>query len=398
MKVIFAEEALRENVELNFKEIQAVDLFSGAGGLSLAALNLNISIRAAVELDTDSCKTYSKNIIDARKHAVKLYNEDILKLSPETILKDTGLLSGDLDLLMGGPPCQGFSSHRINNAGVDDPRNNLLIRYFDFVKALSPKVFLVENVPGLLWKRHESYLERFTELAEKNGYNLFKPITLNAKDFGVPQNRRRVFILGVKNTLPLDDIPWPPKQTHSEKDEVKFRWQTASTVFEQPSNVVIQLLAEKIGKEKAESLKFGSPILSVAQDRSAIRMNHTPALVERFTATPINGGRDDIDFTLPCHANGYVGHKDVYGRIRLGQPGPTITTGCFNPSKGRFLHPWLHHGITIRHAARFQTFPDDFFFEGGMTSQGKQIGNAVPVQLGEAIISSIFKKLITQQK
>ncbi|WP_162182401.1 DNA cytosine methyltransferase, partial [Aeromonas finlandensis] len=124
------------------------------------------------------------------------------------------------------------------------------------------------------------------------------------------------------------------------------------------------------------------------RDPLQISMNHTPYMVERFSMTPINGGRYDIDFRLPCHSDGYRGHGDVYGRIRLAQPGPTITTGCFNPSKGRFLHPWENHGITLRHAARFQTFPDDYIFSGGIISQGKQIGNAVPVLMGKALLSS----------
>ncbi|EAQ7687902.1 DNA cytosine methyltransferase, partial [Salmonella enterica] len=101
-----------------------------------------------------------------------------------------------------------------------------------------------------------------------------------------------------------------------------------------------------------------------------------------------------VDFRLPCHSNGYVGHKDVYGRIRLSLPGPTITTGCFNPSKGRFLHPWDNHGITVRQAARFQTFPDDYIFSGGIISQGKQVGNAVPVNLGKILLKSCVEIII----
>ena len=122
-------------------------------------------------------------------------------------------------------------------------------------------------------------------------------------------------------------------------------------------------------------------------------MNHSKIMLERFKVTPINGSREDISFRLPCHQNNYSGHKDVYGRIRLSQPGPTRTTGCFNPSKGRFLHPWDNHGITIRHAARFQTFPDDYIFMGGIISQGKQVGNAVPIRMGKEILKSCLKIL-----
>eukprot|EP00831_Metopus_contortus_P040385 TRINITY_DN3163_c0_g1_i4.p2 TRINITY_DN3163_c0_g1~~TRINITY_DN3163_c0_g1_i4.p2 ORF type:complete len:139 (+),score=3.47 TRINITY_DN3163_c0_g1_i4:30-419(+) len=113
----------------------------------------------------------------------------------------------------------------------------------------------------------------------------------------------------------------------------------------------------------------------------------------RDSSTPVNGGsRNQSCRTLACHQD-HNGHRDVYGRISIDQPGPTITTGCVNPSKGRFLHPFENHGITARHAARFQTFPDAFTFSGGLMSTGKQIGNAVPVKLGEVILGSLKQEL-----
>ena len=295
---------------------------------------------------------------------------------------------------MGGPPCQGFSSHRIKDKGVNDPRNRLLIRYFDFVKELQPKIFLVENVPGLLWERHELYLHKFIKLSRDNKYTLLGPTKINAKNYGIPQNRNRVFILGIRGDITPSNIQWPPSPTHFASGKNTPEWTTASSVFEQAPPQVLNKLAEIIGEEKAKSLAFSKDLLSLNKDPSVLHMQHTAPLVERFALTPINGGRRDIDFRLPCHAKDYRGHVDVYGRIRLAQPGPTITTGCFNPSKGRFLHPWKNHGITIRHAARFQTFPDDFIFAGGITSQGKQVGNAVPVQLGEVMIAEAFKCLL----
>ena len=128
--------------------MKAIDLFSGAGGFSLAAHNLGINVLAAVELDSNACKTYQKNLIEDRKQNTHVINEDILEMSPVDLLSRLSLAKGELDLLIGGPPCQGFSSHRINDAGVDDPRNKLLLRYFDFVKTLQPKVFLIEMFQG----------------------------------------------------------------------------------------------------------------------------------------------------------------------------------------------------------------------------------------------------------
>lgn len=384
--------------KLELKGLTALDLFAGAGGLSLAGYNLGLDILAAVELDNDACATYKHNIIDNRQQPVELYNNDILDLTPESILNDLNLVSGELDFLMGGPPCQGFSTHRINGAGVNDPRNELLIRYFDFVKTFMPKVFLVENVPGLLWKRHELYLQKFKKLSHVNGYKLYDPIKINAKNYGVPQSRQRVFILGFREDVKVGNIKWPPRQTHFQPGKGTPEWLTASTVFETPSKSVHKRIKDQIGSKLADPLNYGNIILTSDKDHSAIHMNHTPPLVDRFSQTPINGDRSDIAFRLPCHSKGYVGHLDVYGRVRLAQPGPTITTGCFNPSKGRFLHPWRNHGITIRHAARFQSFPDDYIFSGGMTSQGKQVGNAVPVKLAETIISSALNYAVAESK
>ncbi|MFT4941918.1 MAG: DNA (cytosine-5)-methyltransferase 1, partial [Paraglaciecola sp.] len=128
---------------------------------------------------------------------------------------------------------------------------------------------------------------------------------------------------------------------------------------------------------------------ATSDDVNNQHMNHGQELIEAFKNTPINGGsRKDSGRVLPCHQK-HNGHKDVYGRIDPYLPAPTMTTACINPSKGRFVHPTKHHGITARQAARIQTFPDDFVFHGGLIASGKQIGNAVPVHLGKVIIDHI---------
>jgi DNA (cytosine-5)-methyltransferase 1 len=118
-------------------------------------------------------------------------------------------------------------------------------------------------------------------------------------------------------------------------------------------------------------------------------MTHGAALIEAFRNTPINGGsRKDSGRVLACHRD-HDGHKDVYGRIDSRKPAPTMTTACINPSKGRFVHPSEHHGITVRQAARIQTFPEHFTFSGGLMAAGKQVGNAVPVRLGATLIKQL---------
>lgn len=377
-------------------KIKAIDLFSGAGGFSLAALQLGVEILAAIEMDKEACNTYSENLIRKQKNNIKLLNKDIMAISPDELMSGLRLKERELDLIIGGPPCQGFSSHRIKDAGVNDPRNELLIRYYDFVKVFKPKLFLVENVPGLLWEKHKDYLDKFKQLAQNNGYRIAGPLKLNAKDFGVPQSRCRVFILGVRDDIVLNEGDWPPSSTHFKDKEP--RWVNASEVFDAPSSIVLNKVAAVLGAKVAHGLKFNNSLKIDGNDPSDIHMCHADYMVERFKMTPINGSREDVDFKLPCHSNGYIGHKDVYGRIRLSLPGPTITTGCINPSKGRFLHPWENHGITVRQAARFQTFPDDYVFAGGIISQGKQVGNAVPVRLGKVLLESCIGILINNSQ
>lgn len=346
------------------KKFTCVDLFAGAGGFSLAAKNAGLSVVAAVEKNSNACATYRHNII--KKSKTKLYEEDILELSPKDLLRDHFAETNSCDVVLGGPPCQGFSVHRINDAGVGDPRNSLILRYFNYVATLKPKVFLMENVPGILWPRHKDFLDAFYEQGKKAGYNVRLPIILDARDYGVPQRRRRVFILGVRKDFPFSST-WPPTPTHgnpkSRKENPKLRpWIAAETVF---------------------------GLALPKDDQNNIHMNHTPDLINVFKSTPLNGGsRRDSNRILPCH-DGHSGHKDVYGRIDPSEPGPTMTTACINPSKGRFVHPTEHHGITVRQAARFQTFPDSFVFQGGLISAGEQIGNAVPVQLGEVLLRAL---------
>jgi len=352
--------------------LTAIDLFAGAGGFSLAALAAGFEIRAAVEIDKHAVATYRHSVFPRCPREPYLADSDIRTISWRDFLNRSQLTVGECDLLLGGPPCQGFSTHRINDAGVNDPRNELLLSYFSAVKAIRPKCFLVENVSGLLWPRHKSYLAEFLSRARNSGYRVHPPVLLNARDYGVPQNRKRVFILGVRRDAGIGEVVWPPPSTHAapQSDEVKagFKqpWQTARAVF-------------KVALSKS--------------DPNSRYMRSSLELRKVFAKTPKNGGsRGQSQRILTCHKN-HDGHKDVYGRIDPTKPGPTMTSGCINPSKGRFVHPTADHAITARHAARFQSFPDDFVFLGGLTAAGHQIGNAVPPLMGQILTKAIASAL-----
>lgn len=385
----------------------AIDLFAGAGGFSLAAHKNGFDVLAAVELESKAAETYCFNLKGELGANTEVFNQDINEVDVQALMRFQGIKQGQLDLLLGGPPCQGFSTHRIKGSGENDPRNQLLLRYFDFVAALLPKVFLVENVPGLLWKRHGEYLQSFIKLANKHNYKIIseKPTIINARDYGVPQGRKRAFILAVREDACIDYLTWPPEQTHFKENLGKPSWKSASTVFEKPpQNILDELISEytkshnftlEESKAFVESLQWGDAIPEA--DKCNVHMQHTRTITDVFASTKLNGSRGDSNRTLPCHSNGYQGHKDVYGRIFFHTPSNTITTGCNNPSKGRFVHPWLNHGITLRHAARLQSFPDTFQFIGNTSQQGKQIGNAVPFNLGFALIKTIKEQILSNQ-
>lgn len=390
-------------------KLTAIDLFAGAGGFSLAAHQSGFDLLAAVEFDQHAANTYRHNLVNHLQIKTNVYATDINLIDINAFMSELKIQSGELDLLLGGPPCQGFSTHRIKGSGEDDPRNKLLLKYFDFVEKLMPKAFLVENVPGLLWKRHEQYLNQFLKLAENHHYKVITgaPLVINARDYGVPQNRRRAFILAVREDISAEHLTWPPMPTHVKPDFDKpisnNTWVSASTVFEQPPKQTLDKLLPRMqkvlgwskerSKNTIKSLKFGAPLAD--DDWCNRNMAHKPFMIERFEVTPLMGSRDELEFTLNCHKN-YSGHKDVYGRMFLHTPSNTITTGCHNPSKGRFLHPWENHGITLRHAARLQTFPDNFEFKGGVMAASRQIGNAVPIELGSALINTIRGELLVK--
>lgn len=349
---------------INSNDLVAVDLFAGAGGFSLAAIKAGFTIDFAIENDKFAVQTYKNNILKlGGSQNTTVLDKSILDYDPAELQK-IRFSDKSCDLLLGGPPCQGFSTHRISDAGVNDPRNELVLAYFEFVKALRPRVFLMENVPGILWERHKEYLEKFYSEGKRSGFHLFQPVTLDARDFGVPQRRKRVFILGLRDKEDLEKISWPPAPTHCDP---------------------IKASSELIPWVSCKDVFRNAP----TADENDIHMNHGQELIDAFKQTPLNGGsRKDSGRVLNCHKE-HDGHKDVYGRINPFQPAPTMTTACINPSKGRFVHPTEHHGITVRQAARIQTFPDSFTFFGGLTAAGKQIGNAVPVELGRHLIQHI---------
>ncbi len=338
----------------------AIDAFCGAGGLSLGLVNAGFDIKLAFDAEPAAASTYAENIGD---HVVEARAEEI---SGSDALSQAGLEPGELTLLAGGPPCQGFSVQR--RGSRKDNRNDLIFEFIRLADQLKPKFFLMENVPAILGPRARKYMLIFEEQALKAGYRT-KGTILNAADFGVAQSRRRAFIVGEREDF-VDGFSFP------EPEFQKVNWRTVRDAIEDlPSPISDPRASEKIANHRLG--------------------NMSKANLERISHVPPGGGRADIppDLRLPCHRVSVdkAGHRGVYGRLAWNVPAGTITTKCNSFTRGRFAHPEEDRNITMREAARIQGFPDSFVFLGGTVPVAHQIGNAVPPPLAAAIGGAVLE-------
>lgn len=320
----------------------AIDLFSGCGGLSLGLRQAGYEVLAAVEVDSKAQETYRLNHPE-----VQLYSTDIRKLDPAVLREELGLGVGELKLLAGCPPCQGFSRLRTRNkvASIEDPRNNLVLEFQRFAEALRPQNILLENVPSL---EGDVRFRSFVAALEGMGYKCLVKV-IDAADYGVPQRRKRLIMLA--SLLGLPSLP----EAVAERSTVR----NALDGLREPGEI-------------------DDPLHSIPEKRSE-------AVRRIIGLIPKDGGsRRDLPehLVLNCHKNS-TGFSDVYGRMAWDKVAPTITSGCHNPSKGRFLHPEFDRTITLREAALLQGFPRDYKFvvAHGKESIALMIGNALPPPL-----------------
>lgn len=321
------------------KRTCAIDLFCGCGGLTLGLKQAGFEVIGAVDNDSLAVETYKVNHPE-----VYVWEEDICALTALKVKRKLGIKKGELDLLAGCPPCQGFSTIRTLNGGkrVRDGRNKLILEFQRFVEELLPKAVMMENVPGL---RKNGRFKKFCKKLEDLGYKVNHDV-LNAADYGVPQRRRRLILLAGLN----GEIGFAKKARCNR------------TVF------------DAIGSLKPAG-ESGDKLHDLTERRSK-------KVVDLIKKIPKDGGsRKDLGKKrqLKCHKK-CDGFKDVYGRMAWDKVAPTITSGCTNPSKGRFLHPEENRAITLREAALIQTFPKKYSFNTDI-SKGKiseLIGNALP--------------------
>lgn len=353
-------------------QLTAIDLFCGAGGTSRGFVNKDFEIRAALDIDENCILTYERNF------GLTPLKCDVAGITGEALLREAGLSKGDLDVLIGCPPCQGFT--RLRHDCMDDPRNELVTVYGRIVKQTMPKFVVFENVPGTISEKNRAYFDEFFRMINRLGYRGVYWI-LQAADYGAPQFRRRLIALAARDRRYYENLK-KPEQTHAHRSE-----------------------AESLGLQPWKTVReafTGLPPLRSGQ-RSTKILNHiAPAHTERvlklIRMIPKDGGsRTELPrkMWLRCHRN-HSGHKDVYGRMKLDEPAPCVTCGCRSASKGRYVHPTQNRTITPREAARLQCFPDSFVFLGNYFSWGMQIGNAMPVLLAETVAASVKDVIFNQ--
>ncbi len=334
--------------------LNAIDLFSGCGGLTEGLKQAGFKVIAAVEIDKDAAKCYALNHPETN-----LIVKDIRDISVLRELKNK-LNGTQLHLLAGCPPCQGFSSIRRRNKKYSSPdeRNKLIIDFLKYVKELNPLAIMLENVPGII--NYYLFKKLVKELI-KLGYHIDYKV-VNVKNYKVPQRRKRLVLLGSK----LGEI-------------------TVSN-----GNDEIITVRDAIGSLESIN-QTEDPIHKIVA-------HHTKRIQNIIKRIPQDGGsRKDLPkrYILECHKKNNVGFNDIYGRLRWDKESSTITGGCLNPSKGRFLHPEENRCISAREAALLQTFPRNYKFPTDIskTSLALMIGNALPPKFSEIQSKNIYNHL-----
>jgi DNA (cytosine-5)-methyltransferase 1 len=342
------------------RKIRVLDLFAGAGGLSTGLQESgSFETVAAVEMDLHAAATFSLNHPEADVYVGPI--QDWLETQ----------LPIDIDVIIGGPPCQGFST--LGKQDAEDDRNDLWREYARTLVRVQPSFFVVENVAAFL---HSPQFDAFLEATAPGGmlqdYH-FDAQVLNAANYGAAQTRKRAVIIGHHRDLPF---PGWPEETHLDSPV------TVEQKFIEVHHSPKRELPER-------QFEFNGQVLpgSFTTTELHITRHYTKLSLDRFACIPRGGNRFNIrdDLLAPCWRKHTSGSGDVMGRLHLDKPAVTIRTEFFKPEKGRYLHPTEHRAITHYEAALLQGFPVSYKWAGNRTSIARQIGNAVPIPLGTAI-------------
>ncbi len=353
-----------------------IDLFAGAGGMSLgfsSEFGHRFEHVWANDYNNAAAETYTKNFGNCMPG-------DIVDL-----LKDPKIEIPRADVVIGGPPCQGFSLLNKNKAA--DPRKQLWRPFFEVVLRSGAEVFVMENVPQL---KDSPEHEEIVREAERHGFEVTSEI-LSASDYGVPQRRHRVFIVGC--TFADPERVFPPRRTHYNGSNGVMRslFKTNGDYIDNPLRWrTVRDVIEDLPDPEGTEIRSDDPPLDLHFGRSPTDLSK-----KRYRAIPNEGeNRFNLqkrapELTPACWIRKTSGGTDLFGRLWWDRPAFTIRTEFFKPEKGRYLHPSKHRPITHREAARLQTFPDKFKFSGSKIEIAKQIGNAVPPLLAARVADCV---------
>ena len=358
-----------------------MDLFCGVGGFSLGVEAAGFGIVLAVDSDPVNSRAYAVNFPDTA-----VLTADVRDLTGGEMLASIGATKGGLDLVIAGPPCQGFSV--IGKKNATDARNELILEVARLVRELQPAYFVVENVPGILSARAACYRKRFMSAVAEGGYSVVLPIaTLDASNYGVPQRRRRTFILGYRRNLRAPEYPsvlrngrlcvWDALADLACIDEnlEALHGDTYTGTLGKPSSYARKLRLR--ASDRGAALFHGR----TRKLNGCATASHTPEVVERFRRT-------EPGTTEPISR---------FPRLQKAGLSPTLRAGT-GPSAGSFtaprpIHPTRPRCVTVREGARLQSFPDWFWFDPTKWHGFRQVGNAVPPLLARAVASAIMVAL-----
>lgn len=345
-----------------------VDIFSGAGGLSLGAEMAGFQVRFAVEKDKSAAATYRYN-----HQNTLVLEDDIHNINPQDYLQPDDHVS----IVFGGPPCQGFSSSNTVTRNMRNPNNSLFEEFLRFVSVIQPDWFLFENVEGFIHFEEGKILRLVEERFKEMGYEVF-PKILWASDYGVPQHRNRFFMVGNRLSIKFE-YPEP--------------FGTKITV-----NDAIGDLPDLKNGQKEESMSYKLPALQVSMYARMMRKGskcskqnyvsrNADYVIERYKYIGQGENWKAIpDELMQNYANKLNCHSGIYKRLIADEPSIVIS----NYRKNMLIHPFQDRGLSVREAARLQSFPDTFFFKGCLMSIQQQIGNAVPPLLAKAVFDKIL--------
>lgn len=342
-------------------EMIAIDVFCGAGGLSFGLTLAGFTVAAALDNDPVAVRTYAENV------GGHVECGSIQDVSGKDLLLRAGIGRGECTLLAGGPPCQGFSLQR--RGGREDSRNALVFQFVRMIEEIRPLFFLMENVSGLLTKHGKPILREFSLRTSRLDYVIHLEL-LDAVEFGVPQRRKRAFLVGERTP---DFAP-------------RF-------LFPRPATAGVPRTVRDAIADLPSPPEDGSCHPDYTNHYREARL--APINIEQIRHVPQGGGREHLPeyLQLGCHRNNVSHrHMDVYGRLAWDEPSVTLTARFDSFTRGRYAHPEEHRSLTIREGARLQTFPDTFAFSGNREDQARQVGNAVPpllaCRLGEAVLGT----------